>query len=173
LVVVGSHLGGPKAPQPFAPVNTQHVVPPAESSALALAARLLPVVLVAVWFCGCALVQAYWWLRLRRMTAVMRGVSPVSFGRELDSLRRVQQSAGITREIKLRISKPAMEPGILGIFRPVLYLPAGIADRLSDAQLDALLKHELCHVRRRDNLAAALHMLVEAIFWFHPLVWCK
>ena len=33
------------------------------------------------------------------------------------------------------------------------------------------MAHELCHIRRRDNLAAALHMLVEAIFWFHPLVW--
>jgi len=38
-------------------------------------------------------------------------------------------------------------------------------------QLDALVAHELCHVRSRDNLAAAVHMLVEAIFWFHPLVW--
>ena len=37
--------------------------------------------------------------------------------------------------------------------------------------LEAILAHELAHVRRRDNLAAALHMLVETIFWFHPLVW--
>ena len=34
-----------------------------------------------------------------------------------------------------------------------------------------MLAHELCHVRRRDNLTAAIHMIVEAIFWFHPLVW--
>ena len=33
------------------------------------------------------------------------------------------------------------------------------------------MAHELCHVRRRDNLAGAIHMTVEAIFWFHPLVW--
>ncbi len=39
------------------------------------------------------------------------------------------------------------------------------------AQLEAIFAHELSHVRRRDNLAAAIHMLVEAIFWFHPLVW--
>jgi uncharacterized protein (TIGR03435 family) len=64
-----------------------------------------------------------------------------------------------------------MEPGILGIFRPRLVLPASIVDHLTDAQLEAIVRHELCHVRRRDNLAAAIHMLVEAIFWFHPLVW--
>src|SRR5262249_3347860 len=52
-----------------------------------------------------------------------------------------------------------------------LLWPAGISDRLADAQLEAIVAHEVCHVRRRDNLAAAIHMAVEALFWFHPLVW--
>lgn len=69
------------------------------------------------------------------------------------------------------LSEAALEPGIVGIFHPIMLLPAGIAERLSDAQLQAILTHELCHVRRRDNLAAAIHMLVEALFWFHPLIW--
>ena len=60
---------------------------------------------------------------------------------------------------------------MFGILRPVLFWPAGISERLADAQLEAILAHELGHVRRRDNLTAALHMLVEAVFWFHPLVW--
>ncbi len=53
----------------------------------------------------------------------------------------------------------------------MLILPDGIADRLTTAQLDAVIAHELCHIRRRDNLFAAIHMAVQAIFWFHPLVW--
>ena len=68
-------------------------------------------------------------------------------------------------------STAQLEPGVFGIFRPVLWLPAGIADRLDGAELEAVLAHELCHIRRRDNLFSALHMLVEALFWFHPLVW--
>jgi uncharacterized protein (TIGR03435 family) len=64
-----------------------------------------------------------------------------------------------------------MEPGVFGILRPVLWIPEGIAERLSGKQLEAILAHELCHVQRRDNLIAAVHMAVEAIFWFHPLVW--
>jgi uncharacterized protein (TIGR03435 family) len=60
---------------------------------------------------------------------------------------------------------------VFGIFRPVLWLPVGIADCLDNAELEAILAHELCHMRRRDNLAAAVHMVVEAVFWFHPLVW--
>jgi uncharacterized protein (TIGR03435 family) len=50
-------------------------------------------------------------------------------------------------------------------------LPEGITEHLAPAQLQAVLAHELCHVRRRDNLAAAVHMIVEGLFWFHPLVW--
>ena len=71
---------------------------------------------------------------------------------------------------RVRVS-PLLEPGVFGIFRPVLRLPDGIAQRLSPAQFQAIVAHELCHIRRRDNLFAAIHMLVEAIFWFHPLVW--
>jgi uncharacterized protein (TIGR03435 family) len=50
-------------------------------------------------------------------------------------------------------------------------LPNGIVERLAPAQLRALIAHERCHVVHRDNLVAALHMVVEAIFWFHPAVW--
>jgi uncharacterized protein (TIGR03435 family) len=105
------------------------------------------------------------------MTAAIRGALPVKSGRELEALRRIERRAGIAGQIDLIVSTSALEPGILGIFRPVLFLPAGIAGRLTDGQLDAIITHELCHVRRRDNLAAALHMFVESIFWFHPLVW--
>jgi uncharacterized protein (TIGR03435 family) len=67
--------------------------------------------------------------------------------------------------------KLGMEPGIFGVVRPVLLWPRGISGHLDDAQLNAILAHEVWHVRRRDNLAAVVHMLVEAAFWFHPLVW--
>ena len=55
--------------------------------------------------------------------------------------------------------------------RPILLWPERISQHLETEHLEAILAHELWHVRRRDNLAAALHMMVEAIFWFHPLVW--
>jgi hypothetical protein len=59
---------------------------------------------------------------------------------------------------------------VVGIFRPVLVLPEGIAARMTPEQLNAILIHELCHVRRRDNLATAIYMIVESLFWFYPLV---
>jgi bla regulator protein BlaR1 len=74
-------------------------------------------------------------------------------------------------KIEIRVSPGLLEPGVVGLLRPILLLPAGIVERLTTRQMEAVLAHEFCHVRRRDNLTAAMHMLVEAIFWFHPLVW--
>ena len=62
------------------------------------------------------------------------------------------------------------EPGVFGIFRPVLMLPSGVTHKLTSMQMNAIVAHELCHVRRQDNLTAALHM-ISAIFSFHPAVW--
>ncbi len=64
-----------------------------------------------------------------------------------------------------------MEPGVFGIFRPVLLLPENIARNLQAVQLQPIIAHEMFHVRGRDNLAAAMHTVVQALFWFHPLVW--
>ena len=62
--------------------------------------------------------------------------------------------------MEILCSPALLEPGVFGIRRPVLLLPEGITERLTSAQLEAIFTHELCHVRRRDNLAAAIHMVV-------------
>ena len=116
---------------------------------------LLPLAICAIWVSGFVAVVAGWareWLRIR---AVVRAAKPLPLGLPI---RVVSTSA-------------RLEPGVFGIFRPVLLLPDGIAVRLTQAQLQAVLAHELCHVRRRDNLSAAVHMLVEALFCFYPPVW--
>ncbi len=117
--------------------------------------NLLPEVLLAVWALGFIAVLFRWFVRFRALRNARFSASPLE-----------------TRGSMQILSSPALlEPGVFGIRRPVLLLPAGITERLTSAQLEAIFAHELCHVRQRDNLAAAIHMLVEAIFWFHPLVW--
>jgi hypothetical protein len=63
------------------------------------------------------------------------------------------------------------EPGVFGVRRPVLLLPEGVTDRLTASQFEAILAHEICHLGHSDNFVSAIHMFVEAVFWFHPLVW--
>ena len=90
----------------------------------------------------------------------------------MDALRQLEKIGGVRRPMTLLLSRDsALEPGIFGIFRPVLLWPATISEHLQDSHLKAILAHEVSHARSRDNLAAAMHMAVEAIFWFHPMVW--
>ena len=128
-------------------------------------------ILLAIWLCGFLAVVARWTARWRRISAAVDKSTAISEGRELSTLRRLERLAGMPGPIRLLLSQASLEPGIFGIVRPVLLWPDSISERLDDAQLEAVIAHELCHVRRRDNLAAAVHMLVEAVFWFHPLVW--
>jgi len=73
--------------------------------------------------------------------------------------------------IPVKLSSSQLEPAVVGILRPVLLLPKGLEQRLTPEEMRSVLAHERCHVLWRDNLAAAVHMLVEALFWFHPLIW--
>lgn len=157
--------------QPFSLPDPPPVPIAAAPSMWQVALRDLPIFLVMLWFAGCVAVIVMWYLRWQRLNAAKRAALPSKSGREFEALRRMEQSMGSSRQISLVLSPSSLEPGILGILRPVLLLPAGISGRLTDGQLDSVITHELCHVRRRDNLAAAFHMLVEALFWFHPLVW--
>jgi bla regulator protein BlaR1 len=133
---------------------------------------LLPRLMAAMWLCGFVTVVTLWSGRWRRVVAVVHRSTPMDQGREVDALRQLEKIGRMRRPMTLLLSRDsAMEPGIFGIFRPVLLWPATISEHLQDSHLRAILAHEVSHVRRRDNLAAALHMAVEAIFWFHPLVW--
>jgi bla regulator protein blaR1 len=141
------------------------------ASALANLTQMLPAILAAVWLFGFVAVLYTWLARWRRISTAMRAAMPVQEGREVNALRRLEQAGGVRRRISLLLSRSSLEPGIFGIAHPVLVWPEGISNRLEDAHIEAIMAHEIWHVRRRDNLAAAFHMLVEAIFWFHPLVW--
>jgi uncharacterized protein (TIGR03435 family) len=137
------------------PVTTE----PAGGSARAVEHVDLVAAGSVVWACGFVTVVILWLLRWRRIHA-LRG-----------SARAITVPTGLAIAAPIMSVPDLVEPGVVGILRPVLLLPEGIADRLNQTQLDAILAHEFCHVRRRDNLTAAIHMAVQAIFWFHPLVW--
>lgn len=149
------------------------VVPPAgpRFASQAAAGNPLPSILLAIWLSGCVAVLCCWWIRWRRITAAVNPAVPLRDGREFEALRRFRSNTGIETRINLVSSQALQGPGVLGIWRPVLLLPVGISNHLADEQLEAIIAHELCHARRRDNLASAIQMVVEAAFWFYPLVW--
>jgi bla regulator protein blaR1 len=129
--------------------------------------------LIAIWALGSTVLIVGWIARWRRVTSIVRRAVPADDGRVVDALRRLAGADADTAPIALPIviSDAPMEPGIFGLRAPILVWPRGMEHRLTDAQVDAILLHELAHVRRRDNLTSVLHMIVQALFWFHPLTW--
>jgi TonB family protein len=92
-------------------------------------------------------------------------------GREADALARALERTGCQARIDLRFCSANLEPAAFGIRHPVLLWPSALSGRLTDDEIEAILLHEVRHVERRDNGTALLHMVVETLFWFHPLVW--
>ena len=128
-------------------------------------------IVAGVWCLGIVAVVGWWCVRWRRISRTIRGAALLHRGREVKILRRVEGKLGVRRPIQIMKSTDATEPGVFGIAVPVLLWPEGISNDLADAELEAILTHELRHIQRRDNLTAAIQMMVEAFFWFHPLVW--
>lgn len=157
--------------QPFTGEGVALRTPRPRAAADTTIMNWLPTALVALWAAGAAfflLRSLLHWYRIRR---IARDAVPMTAGREVEILRTLESRMGVTTPLLLRCTESFLEPGIFGIVRPVLLWPRAIAERLTDAQLQAVLAHELCHLRRGDNLAALFHLVVQTVFWFHPLVW--
>ena len=126
--------------------------------------------LVTAWALGTALMLARvalglaWVGRARRRSTP----APAEWQARLDALAR---RLGLKRTVSLRLLPELAGPIALGALRPCVLLPAALLSKLPVDLLEALLAHELAHVRRWDYLANLLQSAVEALLFFHPVVW--
>lgn len=108
-----------------------------------------------IWLLGSAAVLGRWasaWVRGR-------------------TLVRTSTPCDIAAPIAVRCTERLSEPAVVGIIEPVVLLPRYVLQSFTPAEVATIIAHELWHVRRRDNLVAALHGIAQVLFWFHPLVW--
>lgn len=150
------------APQPllaFAPA-AERISAPAAALAPANSLEFLTWLLPLLWAVGFALVLGVRLTHSLKLRALLRGAQVLDM--DLDAE---------TEPVTVKASSSLLEPGLVGIFRPVVLLPKGLLSRLSADEIRSILAHELTHLKRRDNLTAVIHMWVEAIFWFYPPVW--
>ena len=144
LVGVGSHLPWRSAPVvAAAPSGLSYVIDQVSGSFVdvpppaAVQSRSLPLWFGGtIWAAGFAVVILSWWRRWWSLRSALRAASPSRWRFDMPVLT----------------SASFPEPGVYGI-TDFLLLPAGIIDQLTPEQLEAIVAHELCHVRRRDNLA--------------------
>ncbi len=82
--------------------------------------------------------------------------------------REMAGRLGVTQQVNILESELAKVPMVLGHFKPVILIPMGLLTALSTAEVEAVLLHELAHIRRRDYLVNLLQSMLEIIFFFNP-----
>jgi len=88
-----------------------------------------------------------------------------------DRLLHIATRMGIRRRIQLAISGGTDGPGVIGWLRPIIMLPLATMMGLTREQFDAVLAHELAHVRRHDYVVNIVQMMAETLLFYHPAVW--
>ncbi len=125
---------------------------------------------VPVWSCGVLLFSSRLLWGCRQVSALRRSGEPAQDA-VADMVARLAERMRVTRPVRVLISAVADGPSVVGWLRPLILLPAATVLGLTPEQLEAVLAHELAHVRRYDYLVNLLQMLVETLFFYHPAVW--
>ena len=137
----------------------------------ALGAESFLPTLMLVWIVGVSLLSLRLltaWLWVQRLRT--RGVTAAN-----EACRRMAARLGrrlhITRTVTLLESSRVEVPTVIGFLKPVVLLPAAALAGLTAHQVEAVLAHELAHIRRHDYLVNLLQTLVETVLFYHPAVW--
>ena len=115
--------------QPFTP-SPVAIPAPSIAKATPVASPSVGIVFASVWFGGAAIVLLVWFLRWLQVARIVRNADPLD-------------PTGKSPGIRILTSREGMEPGVFGIFRPVLLLPEGLARNLPSVQLEPIIAHEM------------------------------
>lgn len=173
----GIRTGGvPAAPGTLEPDRTNLVPPdpgPGSARRMRIAPRIRPLLpwVVLAWAAGVALLSlrlvASWSLVARWKRRAVAPAGP----RVSEALRRLAHRLGVRRRVRALCSGTVSVPTVVGWLRPVILLPAATLAGLRLEHLEAVLAHELAHVRRCDYLVNLIQGVVETVLFYHPVVW--
>lgn len=131
--------------------------------------RQMPVILTA-WIVGIlisTLRLAGGWMYISRLR---RTALPVP-DHWYELMTGLANQLGLNRVIQLSESAHVDSPAVIGLFKPIILVPIGMFTGLSPQQVEAVLLHELAHIRRHDFLVNLVQSFMEVIYFFNPFVW--
>lgn len=110
---------------------------------------------------------SFFYLRTLRAQKNIAAISP--FWEQ--ELKRLSRALGLRREVAIVTSTRVSSPLTLGSISPIILLPTGLLSGMSTAQIEAILVHELYHIKRRDYIINICQALVEVLLFYHPAIW--
>ncbi len=134
-----------------------------------LAARLPWV--AAAWVVGVLALSLRLLVAWGRMARSRRRGADVGAGRLRDAVAALSARLRVSRPVRLMESAAAGVPTVIGWLRPAILLPTSALAGLTPEQLEAVIAHELAHVRRHDYLVNLAQTVVETLLFYHPAVW--
>jgi beta-lactamase regulating signal transducer with metallopeptidase domain len=123
-----------------------------------------------LWVVGAAVSLTVLAARYAALRRLERAAAPAEGTRLAERLAAARSRVGIERPVRLLIGEADAMPMTWGTRGPRILLPAGAVD-WPEAQADAVLLHELAHVKRGDVALQRVAELARAVFWFNPLTW--
>ncbi len=127
--------------------------------------------LVNIWFLGAVLFL----FRLFNSLTELRILRKSANSPENESLQNAfsywVNKLHISRKVKLKITPNGHSPVTFGFFKPIVLIPLGLIFHLSPTQLEAIIAHELAHVKRYDYLVNLGQCCMEILFFYHPSFW--
>jgi beta-lactamase regulating signal transducer with metallopeptidase domain/Tfp pilus assembly protein PilF len=165
-VTDGFAFPAPAVPDGASAAALARVAPAPSTNWLAMAQSwVLP-----LWAIGVAVFAVRMAWGCGQVARLRRGGSAADAGL-LEAARRLAQRVGLARAAQVLVSDGVAGPSVVGWLRPVILLPACAISGLSAEQLEAVLAHELAHIRRYDALVNLAQMAVETVLFYHPAVW--
>ncbi|MGB0864064.1 MAG: M56 family metallopeptidase [Saprospiraceae bacterium] len=122
---------------------------------------LLGVVVLLVRMLG-----SWWYLKTLRT----KGLT-VFENKYLEQFKALQKQLNINSTIQFYLSSLVSEPITFGFLKPIVLVPIGLINQLSEQEVEAILLHELAHVKRHDFLINILQNCIEITLFYHPVIW--
>lgn len=170
----GAHPGTPSQAGAAKASDASSTGVPSRAAKGASGAPSLPawqLALVSLWLAGIVFLLGRVAAAERRLRLRLRHAHPVTDARVLGVWSECRGAAARRMAPTIAEVEGIPSPVLLGVIRPRVLLPEGLAARLTDQELRHILVHELVHHRRRDLLVNWLGALLTIVHWFNPLVW--
>ena len=127
--------------------------------------------LCGTWCLGVAALVVLFLKQHRRMRSLLAAARPVDDERVLRLLSEAKTELGVSSRVTLLSVEKLGSPLLFGVFRPRIAIPRQALESLPLDQVRPILLHELGHLRRKDLWLSYLQLVVQVLYWFHPVVW--
>lgn len=124
-----------------------------------------------LWIAGIGFLSLYHLSGWRRLRIWKNEAELLADSSKTANWQRLAQRLGIAWDVPIAQSRHVTVPSVVGLWRPMILLPFGILTDIDPLQLDALIAHELAHLRRHDHWINLLQISLETLLFYHPAIW--